>query len=127
MVLVGDLLTGHLKKDAAVKLSAPESQSNEPPSDIYQLGWLWAQLIKNSTKISHPFSSYLGKPWNVLVESMMTSDPAERPDIHQVIKSLASIDEHQAEALMKPMKPDISLLFEGGKEEQKPLLQVWKA
>ena len=51
-MLVGDLLTGYLKGECnQVKFAAPEQKEGKfrDPSgagDIYQLGMLWAQLIK---------------------------------------------------------------------------------
>lgn len=100
MVLMGDLLTGHLKgecnKKSAPKkgkkgkgkgkkggkpFSAPEQisgKANSPPVDIYQLGLLWAQLIKGSPMKEaekdvkpEPFSCLLGKSWDLLIESML--------------------------------------------------------
>jgi len=100
-------LTGHLKGECSKAFGAPEQktgQLNDPSSDIFQLGMLWAQLIKgNALKNEEgaklePFSSVLGKHWDTLVQSMLTPNPEERPKIQKVIESLVQVDELYTEA-----------------------------
>jgi serine/threonine protein kinase len=98
------------------RFCAPEQETdpanNNPSTDIYQLGMLWAMLIKNSSpamiKKGESFSSILGNHWNTLISSMLCHNASSRPQITQVIESLVQIDEFYREAMSMPFKPDVS-------------------